>query len=144
MPKSFPVPPLAAQTQLSVATSGVTCWSQINIPDIMFCRKGIRVFLCEAACLCLLFPSVHFMGLIFKMQIFPTLVLFPFIALTKRLRELQQNFFMVFRNCAISQIWNNILRGSSLLQMGIVGKNASEDETQQRTLGGTMTPYCRL
>lgn len=67
VPKSFPVPPLAAQTQLSVATSGVTCWTQINIPDIMFCRKGIRVILCEAACLCLLFPSVHFMGLIFKM-----------------------------------------------------------------------------
>lgn len=59
----------------------------------------------------------------------------------KRLLEFQQNCFC-FRNCAISQIWNNILKGSSLLQT--VGENISEDETRQRMLGGTKTPYCRL
>lgn len=59
VPKSSWIP------QLSVATSGAACWSQMNIPDIMFCWKGIRVIPCETACQCLLFPSVLFMGLIF-------------------------------------------------------------------------------
>lgn len=64
------------------------------------------------------------------MQICPTLVLFCFRALTKSLWEVQQNSFMVFRNCAISQTWSNILKGSFLLQTVTVWKNTSEDETQ--------------
>lgn len=71
VPRPSWVPQLTAQTQLSVATSEVICWSQINIPDIMCCRKGIRLIPWEAARLCLLFPSVFFMGLIFLNADFP-------------------------------------------------------------------------
>lgn len=151
VPRSSWVPQLTAQTQLSVATWGVICWSQINIPDTMCCRKGIRLIPWEAARLCLLFPSVFFMGLIFLNADFPNSCFAPLYKdkeigqrqLTKRLLELQQNCFMVFRNCAISQLWNNILKCSSLLQT-VTGKIHQKMKQSRGHLGELRHHISRL